>query len=215
MRRIVSFTLPILLLTIAALTIWRFGFTAPSVAEAQTAQNTKLVRTSGASVTPAAKPAAEISTAAMAAPPGTSLYVARRGDSVISIARHYISQTSYLTSTELSDAIRSANGNLQGTYLKNGQTLIVPGMLDAPIVEKSVPVARDFEVRAVYLTGIMAGSDRGIKIIRRWRELGGNAVVFDIKDSDGSVNIPFEDPLLGAHHTPIRDLPKFTRFLHS
>ena len=74
---------------------------------------------------------------------------------------------------------------------------------------------RDFEVRAIYLTGLMAGSDHGIRIIRRWRKLGGNAVVFDIKDSDGSINIPFEHPLAGKHHNYIPDLPKFTRFLHS
>ena len=93
--------------------------------------------------------------------------------------------------------------------------MIIPGMLPMPIVEKSVPVARDFEVRAVYLTGIMAASDRGIRIIRRWREVGGNAVVFDIKDSDGSVNIPFDHPLLGAHRSAFHDLPKFIHFLHS
>jgi hypothetical protein len=29
------------------------------------------------------------------------------------------------------------------------------------------------------------------------------------------VNIPFENPLLSSHHTTIRDLPKFTKFLHS
>jgi hypothetical protein len=149
------------------------------------------------------------------APPGTALYWARRGDTVLSVARHYLSQTSYLTSSELAESIRSANGNFQGTYLKAGQTVVVPGILDLPIVEKTVPVPREFEVRAVYLTGLMAGSDHGLRIIRRWREVGGNAVVFDIKDSDGSVNIPFEHPLLGKHHTPIPDLPKFVRFLHS
>ena len=31
-------------------------------------------------------------------------------------------------------------------------------------------------------------------IIRHWREVGGNAVVFDIKDSDGSVTVPFRAP---------------------
>src|SRR4029077_781266 len=83
------------------------------------------------------------------------------------------------------------------------------------IVEKSVPVASDFEVRAVYLTGVMADSDRGLRIIRRWRELGGNAVVFDVKDSDGVINIPFDHALAGGPKPVIRDLPKFTRFLHS
>ena len=149
------------------------------------------------------------------AAPGTTLYETRRGDTVISVARRYVSQTSYLTSTELGAAIRGANGNLQGTFLKANQELVIPGILDAPIAEKAVPVARDFEVRAIYLTGLMAGSDRGIKIVKRWHEAGGNAVVFDIKDSDGTVNIPFEHPLTGAHKTYVRDLPKYTRFLHS
>jgi hypothetical protein len=147
--------------------------------------------------------------------PGTALYEAHRGDTVIAVSRHYLSQTSYLTSTELAGAIRGANGNLQGTFLKANQELVIPGMLDAPIAEKAIPVPKDFEVRAIYLTGLMAASDRGIKIVKRWREAGGNAVVFDIKDSDGTVNIPFEHPLIGAHKTYIRDLPKYTRFLHS
>ena len=149
------------------------------------------------------------------APPGTSLYWAKKGDTVLSVAHHYLAHTSYLTSAELAEAVRKANGNLAGTYLKPGQTIVVPGILDAPVVEKTVAVPRDFEVRAVYLTGLMAGSDHGLHIIRRWREVGGNAVVFDIKDSDGSVNIPFDHPFLGQHHTPISDLPKFVRFLHS
>ena len=147
--------------------------------------------------------------------PGTALYEARRGDTVVSLARHYLGQTSYLTSSELAEAMHGANENLHGTFLKPGQELVIPGILAAPIAEKSVPVAKDFEVRAIYLTGLMAGSDHGIKIVKRWHEAGGNAVVFDIKDSDGTVNIPFEHPLIGAHKTYIHDLAKYTHFLHS
>jgi hypothetical protein len=149
------------------------------------------------------------------APPGSALYVAKRGDSIPLVARHYLGQTSYLTSSELTEAIHKANGDLHSTFLKAGQPVIVPGVLPAPIVEKSVPVERDFEVRAVYLTGIMAASDHGIRIIKHWREVGGNAVVFDIKDSDGSVTIPFDHPLLGSHHSSFHDLPKFIHFVHS
>ena len=147
--------------------------------------------------------------------PGTVFYETRRGDTVISVARHYLPQTSYLTSSELAEAIRGSNTNVHGTFLKAGQQLTIPGMIDGPIIEKSISVPKDFEVRAIYLTGLMAGSDHGIKIVRRWREAGGNAVVFDIKDSDGTVNIPFEHPLLGAHKTYIHDVPKYVRFLHS
>jgi hypothetical protein len=149
------------------------------------------------------------------APPGSALYVAKRGDTIALVARHYVSQTSYLTSSEFGEAIRKANGDTQSNFLKAGQTVIVPGILVAPVVEKTVPVARDFEVRAIYLTGVMAASDHGMRIIRHWRELGGNSVVFDIKDSDGIVNIPFDHPLVGPHKSYIRDLPKFTHFLHS
>src|ERR1041384_2159088 len=135
--------------------------------------------------------------------PGTALYEARPGDTVISVARHYLGQTSYLTSSELSEAIRGANKEVHGTFLKSNQELVIPGILSAPISERAVPVPKDFEVRAIYLTGLMAGSDHGIRIVKHWREVGGNAVVFDIKDSDGTVNIPFEHPLMGTHKAPI------------
>ena len=152
-------------------------------------------------------------------PPSTSsateIYTAKRGESIPAVAHQYLKRTGYLTSSELSEAIRQTNGNRSSNILKNGEQITIPGILPAPIVEKTVPVPKDFEVRAIYLTGVMAASDHGLRIIRHWREVGGNAVVFDIKDSDGSVNIPFEHPLLGQHKVYIHDLPKFVHFLHS
>jgi hypothetical protein len=192
--------------------VWRNGFAIPQV-EAQTTKSPQLVRTAETSI-PKVKPP-EALVPPQVAPPGSALYTAKRGDSVIGVARHYLSQTSYLTSSEVAEAIRQSNGEVHGTFLKAGQTIVIPGVLEAPIVEKPIATPRDFEVRAIYLTGLMAGSDHGMRIIRRWRELGGNAVVFDVKDSDGSINIPFDHPLAGKHHNYIPDLPKFTRFLHS
>jgi len=152
---------------------------------------------------------------APSAAPGTELYTAKRGEAIPTIARHYLGQTSYLTSSELSDAIRAANHLSENSnILKGTQQLIIPGILPSPITEKTIPVAKDFEVRAVYLTGVMAASDHGLRIIKHWREVGGNAVVFDIKDSDGSVSIPFEHPLVGKHNVYIHDVPKFVHFLH-
>ncbi len=149
----------------------------------------------------------------------TEIYIAKRGESIPAVAHQYLKRTAYLTSSELAEAIRRTNGkdngNRSSNILKNGEQITIPGILPAPIVEKTVPVPRDFEVRAIYLTGVMAASDHGLRIIRHWREVGGNAVVFDIKDSDGSVNIPFEHPLLDQHKVYIHDLPKFIHFLHS
>ena len=153
--------------------------------------------------------------APLIAPPGSDVYVAQRGDSIPSVARKHLRRTKYLTSAELAEAMRNANQNLQGVFLRPGEQIIIPGILESPIVEKSVPVARDFEVRAIYLTGVMAGSEHGERIIRHWREVGGNAVVFDIKDSDGIVNIAFDHPLATGQRHYISDLPKLIRFLHS
>jgi hypothetical protein len=203
LRRLIWVSLPIMFCL--SLIGWRM------ISAAQSAQP-QLVQASKPSI---AVSSTSNSPTPAVAPPGTSLYEAKRGDSIPLVARHYLPQTLYLTSTELAQAIRNTNADAHGTFLKPGQQVIIPGILDAPIVEKSVPVARDFEVRAVYLTGVMAASDRGMRIIRRWREVGGNAVVFDIKDSDGAVNIPFEHPLLGSHHSAIRDLPKFVHFVHA
>jgi hypothetical protein len=147
--------------------------------------------------------------------PGTEVYTSKRGEAIPTIARRYLGKTSYLTSSELAEAIRAVNHKSDSSnILKANEEIIIPGILPAPISEKTIPVSKDFEVRAIYLTGIMAASDHGIRIIKHWREVGGNTVVFDIKDSDGSVNIPFEHPLLGEHKVYIHDVPKFVHFLH-
>ena len=186
-----------------------FGFFCPTAAAVQNPHALQLVQVTAKATK---KPEPPVS---LIAPPGSDLYVAQRGDSIPSVARKYLKRTKYLTSTELSEAIREANHNHQAAYLKPGETIIIPGILESPIVERTVPVASDFEVRAIYLTGVMAGSDHGERIVRHWREVGGNAVVFDIKDSDGIVNIAFDHPLATGQRHYISDLPKLIHFLHS
>jgi hypothetical protein len=149
------------------------------------------------------------------AAPGTEIYTAKRGEAIPTIARHYLSKTSYLTSSELADAIRAVNHKSDSSnILKANENVIIPGVLAGPVTEKTIPVAKDFEVRAIYLTGFMAGSEHGIRVIKHWREVGGNAVVFDIKDSDGSVTIAYDHPLLGQHNVYVHDVPKLVHFLH-
>jgi hypothetical protein len=201
---------------------WQVGSNSSSdfTAEAQTikavaspAAQAANLHAASASV-PATKPAI-IPEPKLIAPPGTELYTAKRGEAIPTIARRYLGRTSYLTSSELAAAIRTANKKSDASnILKANENIIIPGILAAPITEKTIPVPKDFEVRAIYLTGIMAASDHGLRIIRHWREVGGNAVVFDIKDSDGSVTIPFDHPLLGKHQVYIHDVPKLVHFIH-
>jgi hypothetical protein len=200
---------------------WRIAPNASSsfTAEAQTAKPAVADAASkphvvSANVVTTAKPA-DIPQPKLVAAPGTEIYTAKRGEAIPTIAHRYVGKTSYLTSSELAAAIRAVNHKSDASnILKANEQIIIPGILSAPVTEKTIPVPKDFEVRAIYLTGFMAGSDHGIRIIRHWREVGGNAVVFDIKDSDGSVTIPFEHPLLGQHPVYIHDVPKLVRFLH-
>ena len=174
----------------------------PSTGKLQTASVT-----TGKSAIPDPKPIAA---------PGTEVYTAKRGEAIPTIARRYLSKTSYLTSSELADAIRQVNHKSESSnILRVNENIVIPGILSAPINEKTIPIAKDFEVRAIYLTGFMAGSEHGRRVIKHWREVGGNAVVFDIKDSDGSVTIPFDHPLLGQHPVYIHDVAKLVHFLHS
>jgi len=189
------------------------------MAEAQTAKPAVADKSApphvvNTNVVTTAKPA-DIPQPKLVAAPGTEIYTAKRGEAIPTIAHRYVAKTSYLTSSELADAIRAVNHKSDASnILKANEQIIIPGILSAPVSEKTIPVPKDFEVRAIYLTGFMAGSDHGIRIIKHWREVGGNAVVFDIKDSDGSVTIPFEHPLLGQHPVYIHDVPKLVRFLH-
>jgi hypothetical protein len=43
------------------------------------------------------------------AAPGTEIYTAKRGEAIPTVARRYLGKTSYLTSSQLADAIRAAN----------------------------------------------------------------------------------------------------------
>jgi len=147
---------------------------------------------------------------------GAISHTVARGESLPSLAYHYLPQTPFMTEAEFEAAIRRANTGKIGKYLRPGSQVVIPDILVAPLVEQPVPVAKDFEMRGIYLTGYMAGSEKGIELIRRWREAGGNAVAFDIKDMDGLVDMPFAHPLAPQRkNVPIRTLPKLTRFLHS
>ncbi|MGH9521149.1 MAG: putative glycoside hydrolase [Terriglobales bacterium] len=160
------------------------------------------------------KTAAKPSTPEVAAP-GTVLYPVQKGDSTHTLLRKFWPQSSYMTTAEFLAALRAANtGKISGDWPKPGVTLVIPGM-EGPVVEKPVPMAKEAEVRAIYLTHIMAGSHNGLELIKRWKAAGGNAVVFDVKDSDGSVGIPFDNPFNPNTSRPdIPNLPKFVRWMH-
>jgi len=140
--------------------------------------------------------------------------VAKRGDSVTSLAWHYLPESVYMRESEIEVAIREANG-LKANALKPGQQVVIPGMPAEPIHDKPVLVPKNFEARGIYLTGYTAGSARGLDLVRQWKEAGGNAVVFDIKDFDGELHVPFDHKYAPHPDLTIRNLPKYIHYLHS
>ena len=164
--------------------------------------------------TAAQNPPAASTASAQELPPGTIAYAAKAVTTAQFLARAHLSESSYMTVAEYVDAIAKANNGK--TTFKKGETALVPGIEPQPIIEKTRPFAKDGEVRAIYLTGGTAGSAHGIELVRRWKQAGGNAVVFDVKDSDGTINVKFDHPLARKLKSyPISNLPKYVRFLHS
>ena len=158
--------------------------------------------------------ASGVPAAAQDLPPGTIKLTAKALTTAQFVARAHLTESKYMTVAEYVEAIAAANGGKKS--FKKGETILIPGIEPQPVVEKSRPFPKESEVRAIYLTGGTAGSARGIELVRRWKQAGGNAVVFDIKDSDGTINVPFEHPLAKKiHKYPITNLPKYVRYLHS
>jgi hypothetical protein len=168
-----------------------------------------ITQTAPATQNPPASPAPDVQL-----PPGTIQVTAKALTTAQFMARAHLSESQYMTVAEYVSAIAKANNGK--TSFKKGETILIPGIEPQPVVEKPRPFAKETEVRAIYLTGGTAGSARGIELVRRWKQAGGNAVVFDIKDSDGTINVPFEHPLARKlRNYPITNLPKYVRYLHS
>lgn len=139
----------------------------------------------------------------------------QKGDNLRALARKFLPRSSLMTVSELEMAIRAENGLTKQQEPQPGQQLRIPTLEPQPLVEKSRNHPKDFDARAIYLTANTAGSVYGMELVRRWKSAGGNAVVFDIKDSDGGISVDFKHPLAPKRRPLISNLPKYVRFLHS
>src|ERR1700752_1303923 len=89
--------------------VWQLGphSSANQIAHAQTPKPTTPPQLQPVSVSTAVRPS--IPDRQLIAGPGTELYIAKRGESIPTVAHRYPGRTRYLTSAELSGAIRAAN----------------------------------------------------------------------------------------------------------
>jgi hypothetical protein len=138
----------------------------------------------------------------------------KRGESLGGLVSHYLPQSIYMRRAELETAVRQANG-LGSHTLKPGTQILIPGIPLQPILDKPSPTPKDFVARGIYLTAYTAGAASGLDLIQRWKEAGGNTVVFDVKDFDGELHIPFQHVYAPAGNITIRNLPKYIHYVHS
>ncbi|MGD0224229.1 MAG: putative glycoside hydrolase [Terriglobia bacterium] len=155
-------------------------------------------------------------TQSVAIPQGTQSipHVVKRNESLGGIVSHYLPESIYMRRAELETAVRQANG-LGSNPLKPGTQILIPGIPLQPILDRPVPTPKDFVARGIYLTAYTAGAASGLDLIQRWKEAGGNTVVFDVKDFDGELHVPFTHAYAPAGNITIRNLPKFIHYVHS
>ncbi|MGH9377465.1 MAG: putative glycoside hydrolase [Terriglobia bacterium] len=223
-NKLIRFVIPALVVIIAA--FWLFAKPGKSKGAPESAQEARAALVSHGArsrLDPPRTHAPEALTGPSTAPSGPDTievaahsipYTVKRGESVASIAWHYLPESVYLRRSDFEEALRRANG-LKGSVLKPGQSVVIPGIPDQPILDKPVTVPKDFDARTIYLTGWTAGSARGLDLIQKWKAVGGNAVVFDVKDFDGEIRAPFNHPYAPHTGITIRNLPKYIHWLHS
>jgi len=149
-------------------------------------------------------------------PQGTQCvpHLVKRNESLGALVSHYLPETVYMRRAELETAVRQAN-SLGSNPLQPGAQILIPGIPLQPILDRPVPGPKDFVARGIYLTAYTAGGASGLDLIQRWKEAGGNTVVFDIKDFDGELHVPFKHAYAPPSDITIRNLPKFIHYVHS
>jgi len=141
-------------------------------------------------------------------------HVVKRNESLGALVSHYLPETVYMRRAELEKAVRQANG-LGSNTLKPGTEILIPGIPLQPILDRPAPTPKDFVARGIYLTAYTAGDTYGLDLIQRWKEAGGNTVVFDVKDFDGELHVAFKHDYAPPGNITIRNLPKFIHYVHS
>ena len=134
--------------------------------------------------------------------PDTLFHVVTAGDNLSSICSTYREATGHYTLTDMLTDIRHANSN-KTNPLRIGQRLSIPVCRELEAARVAEPVRGGAEVRGIYLTGPACAASSVFARVDRFIAVGGNAVVFDAKDIDGSVSFRSKHPMAswGAERT--------------
>jgi hypothetical protein len=115
---------------------------------------------------------------------GEFFHLVSPGESLNRIASQYLARTEALTLGELIEKIRTLN-SIQQSLIRPNQRLLIPLARSAPLLAKTVPKERDFEVRGIYLNRFSMACKKMGQLVDKLIYHGGNAVIVDAKDMSG------------------------------
>lgn len=143
-------------------------------------------------------------------------YKVRPGDNLWDIARKWMPYTRGWSIDELVSALVQTN-RLGSSRIVENLVLAIPVKGPAPtfIASRSSETSN---TRGIYLPAHLVGSTVGSNLIERFALLGGNTLIFDVKEVDGRVHFPFTNPLSDSIGSPdstkIADLQRVIQFVH-
>ncbi|MBI6546936.1 MAG: polysaccharide deacetylase family protein [Cyanobacteria bacterium NC_groundwater_1444_Ag_S-0.65um_54_12] len=146
---------------------------------------------------------------------GRIFHVVQSGQSFESLSHKYLRYTDAYTARELREQITRLN-HLRHPWVDVGQTIEIPGVRLLRPQPKPDRVAANFVAKGIYCTSTTASFERIFKLAKELKAVGGNTVIFDVKD--GPIAFLAKDAKVRAlsewDHT-ITDLPKLVERLHA
>jgi len=147
-----------------------------------------------------------------------TMVIVRRGQSLSQVVMRHFLESDYATAHEMLDWTRYHN-RLNSDVLISGQSLRIPlGPIGGDPVAPVQPALDRKAVCGIYLNVRRSGPAGALRMARGLREVGGNAVVFDIKDRDGMLtydsNVEFARDVGATASPAIANPGAFVRQLH-
>lgn len=144
-------------------------------------------------------------------------HTVREGDSLFRIAAHDLPYADSYTGEERIGDISALNA-LSSSMLSAGQGLAIPVARSEPVRAAGRPKAKDFAARGIYVNEKNAGTGKIFDLARRLKSSGENTVVFDVKETQGTLSyrssIPGAFAPVSSCPYSIEDISKLICHLH-
>lgn len=144
-------------------------------------------------------------------------HTVRSGESLYKIADKYLPLSNFYALSSLVKEIKKIN-NVNQAGLKINKNLRIPVVRTKPVKAKTITKDKSFNAKGIYVTGNTAGTERILTLAKKLKSLGGNTIVFDVKDVDGVVtyksSVRLANEIGATRKSQIRDISKMIYLLH-